>query len=195
MVQLIYLSTFIFSFLTLSSADDAAVMAKLLASFSTAPSGWSNSTDYCKWKNVTCKGSSVTEIRLISQSLSGTLPSDLGTLTLLESLSLQQNSLYGPKSSFSNLTSLRQLYLDNNKFSSIPTGFFQGLTSLQILILSENLNLTPWTIPTELTQASSLATFYASNANIIGSVRDILAHQYRPKPNSTLCASQVSYLY
>ena len=26
-------------------------------------------------------------------------------------------------------------------------------------------------------------------------VRDILAHQYRPKPNSTLCASQVSYLY
>ena len=28
-----------------------------------------------------------------------------------------------------------------------------------------------------------------------GGVRDILAHQYRPKPNSTLCASQVSYLY
>ena len=26
-------------------------------------------------------------------------------------------------------------------------------------------------------------------------VRDILAHQHRPKPNFTLCASQVSYLY
>ena len=28
-----------------------------------------------------------------------------------------------------------------------------------------------------------------------GGVRDILAHQDRPKPNSTLCANQVSYLY
>jgi len=26
-------------------------------------------------------------------------------------------------------------------------------------------------------------------------VKDILAHQHRPKPNSTLRASQVSYLY
>ena len=31
--------------------------------------------------------------------------------------------------------------------------------------------------------------------NLRGGVRDILAHQYRPKPNSTLCTSQVSYLY
>ncbi|KAK9996607.1 hypothetical protein SO802_021293 [Lithocarpus litseifolius] len=172
MVWLIYFSTFIFSFLTLSSADDATVMAKLLASFSTAPSGWSNSTDYCKWTNVTCDGSLVTEIQLVSQSLSGILPSDLGTLTRLTTLSLQGNSFSGPIPSFANLTSLQQLYLDNNKFSSIPSGFFQGLTSLRTLTLSVNLNLAPWIIPTELTQATSLVTFYASSANIIGSLPD-----------------------
>ena len=124
MVQLIYLSTFIFSFLTLSSANDAAVMAKLLASFSTAPSGWTNSTDYCNWTYVVCDRGRVTDIELISQSLSGTLPSDLGTLTQLETLSLQENSFSGPMPSFANHTSLRYLYLDNNNFSSIPSGFF-----------------------------------------------------------------------
>ena len=172
MVQLIYLSTFIFSFQPLSSADDAAVMAKLLASFSTAPSGWSNSTDYCNWTYVVCDRGRVTDIELISQSLSGTLPSDLGTLTQLETLSLQENSFSGPMPSFANHTSLRYLYLDNNNFSSIPSGFFQGLTNLQVLYLSENHNIAPWTIPTELTQATSLLRFYASDTNIFGSLPD-----------------------
>nr|XP_023923589.1 receptor-like kinase TMK4 [Quercus suber] len=149
-------------------------MAKLLASFVPAPSGWSATTDYCKWKNVNCDGSNrVTSINLTSQSLTGILPSELGTLTQLTTLSLQGNSLSGPLPSLANLTSLQKLYLDNNNFTTIPSGFFQGLTSLQILTLSQNLDLAPWTISTELTQATSLVTFYASNANIIGSLPDI----------------------
>nr|POE59516.1 receptor-like kinase tmk4 [Quercus suber] len=139
---------------------------------STAPSGWSNSTDYCNWTNVVCDRGRVTEIELIAQSLSGTLPSDLGTLTRLEILSLQENSFSGPMPSFANHTSLRYLYLDNNNFSSIPSGFFQGLTNLQVLYLSENHNIAPWTIPTELTQATSLLRFYASDTNIFGSLPD-----------------------
>ena len=35
----------------------------------------------------------------------------------------------------------------------------------------------------------------ASILSLRGGLRDILAHQYRLKPNSTLCASQISYLY
>ncbi|KAB1213545.1 putative receptor protein kinase TMK1 [Morella rubra] len=175
---LLCLSSFILSLLiTLSSfaaADDAAVMSKLLAALSPAPSGWTASTDCCKWKNVNCDGSGrVTFINLASQSLSGILPSDLGSLSQLTSLSLQQNSFSGPLPSLANLSSLQQLFLDNNNFSSIPAGFFQGLTSLQTLSLSQNLNLAPWTIPTELTQATSLVKLYASNANVIGSLPDI----------------------
>ena len=95
MVWLIYLFTFIFSFITLSYADDAAVMGKLLASFDTTPSGWSATTDCCKSKNVNCDGSNrVTSINLASQSPTGTLPSNLSTLTQLTTLSPRQLSLW-----------------------------------------------------------------------------------------------------
>ncbi|KAF3456656.1 hypothetical protein FNV43_RR01310 [Rhamnella rubrinervis] len=159
---------------TTTIADDASVMSKFLAAISPTPSGWSSTKDYCQWKNVNCDSSKrVTSISLASQSLSGTLPSDLGTLTQLTTLSLQKNSFSGPIPLLANLTFLQDLYLDNNNFSSVPSGFFQGLTSLQTLSLSENSNLQPWSIPTDITQSSSLVSLTAGNANIIGSLPDI----------------------
>ena len=45
-------------------------------------------------------------------------------------------------------------------------------------------------------QSYQISRFHQSSIlSLRGSVRDILAHQHKPKPNSTLCASQVSYLY
>ena len=165
------------TFMTLSSftsADDAAVMSKLLAALSPTPWGWSNTTNCCNWKNVKCDSTSrVTSINLASQNLSGTLPSDLATLTHLTSLSLHSNSLSGPIPSLANLSSLQQLYLANNAFTSIPNGVFQGLTSLQNLTLSQNYYLSPWTIPTELTHSTSLVTLYANDAKIFGYLPDI----------------------
>uniref|UniRef100_A0A2N9HQ04 Protein kinase domain-containing protein n=1 Tax=Fagus sylvatica TaxID=28930 RepID=A0A2N9HQ04_FAGSY len=170
---LLYLSILI-TLSSFTSADDAAVMSKLLSTLSPTPSGWSNTTHYCNWTHVTCDSTlRVTSIELITQSLFGTLPSNLGTLTHLTILFLQGNSLTGPIPSLANLTSLQQLYLDNNNFTSIPPGFFQGLTSLQILFLSQNSHLAPWTIPTELTQSTRLKNLCASNANIFGSLPDI----------------------
>ena len=43
---------------------------------------------------------------------------------------------------------------------------------MQDLSLSANLNIPPWTIPTELTQATGLLRFYASETNIFGSLPD-----------------------
>ncbi|KAG2726391.1 hypothetical protein I3760_01G110200 [Carya illinoinensis] len=174
------LTAIMFSVLiTLSSfatADDAAVMSKLLAALTPAPSGWSATTSCCDWKNVGCDSSNrVTSINLASKSISGTLPSDLGSLTQLTSLSLQQNSFSGPLPSLANLSFLQEVYLDQNDFTSIPPNFFQGLTSLQTFSLDDNSNLPTWTIPTELTQATSLARFYASNASVYGSLPDIFA--------------------
>ncbi|KAF5465085.1 hypothetical protein F2P56_015116 [Juglans regia] len=174
------LTAFMFSVLiTLSSfatADDAAVMSKLLAALKPAPSGWSATTSCCDWKNVKCDSSNrVTSINLASKSISGTLPSDLGSLTQLTSLSLQHNSFSGPLPSLANLSFLEHVYLDQNDFTSIPPDIFQGLTSLQTFSLDDNSNLPTWTIPTELTQATSLVTFYASNASVYGSLPDIFA--------------------
>ena len=109
----------------LHHSDDIAVMSKLLAGLSLAPSRWSTSTGPCQWKDVTCDDNNrVTSISLVSKSLLRTLPSNLGSLTQLTSLFLQGNSFSGPLPSLANLSSLHILYLDNNNFSSIPDGFF-----------------------------------------------------------------------
>ncbi|XAR48820.1 Non-specific serine/threonine protein kinase [Bertholletia excelsa] len=156
----------------LSAADDAGVMSKLASGLTSKPSDWTGS-DYCSWTGINCDAKRVTSISLASKSLSGTLPSDLNQLSQLKTLSLQQNSLSGALPSLSNLSSLEKVFLDGNNFESLPSGFFSGLTNLQIFSISNNNNLAPWTIPTDLTQSSSLNSFYASNASIIGSIPDI----------------------
>ncbi|XP_022958897.1 receptor-like kinase TMK4 [Cucurbita moschata] len=160
-------------FAAAAAADDAAVIQKLAAAVSPTPTGWSTNTPFCNWKEIRCDSSNrVTSINLASKSLSGVLPSDLNSLSQLTSLSLQRNSFTGPIPSFANLSFLQSLYLDNNNFSSVSPGAFQGLTSLQNLSLNQNVDLAPWSIPTELAQASSLVNFYAGNAKIVGSLPD-----------------------
>ncbi|KAJ6296413.1 hypothetical protein OIU78_024295 [Salix suchowensis] len=117
----------------------------------------------------------VISINLASEGLSGTLPSELSTLSQLQSLSLQGNKLSGPLPSFANIASLKELYIGSNNFTSIPIDFFKGLTSLQTLSMNENINLDSWAISTDLTESSSLTTFEASQANIIGTIPDMFA--------------------
>ncbi|XP_010023612.2 receptor-like kinase TMK4 [Eucalyptus grandis] len=156
-----------------ATADDSAVMAEILAALK--PSGWSSSQTYCKWTGVSCDSSSrVTVIKLSSASLSGALPSDLSSLSQLQSLSLQSNSLSGAVPSFAGLASLQSIYLDTNNFTSITSGAFQGLTSLQTLSLSDNLDLPSWQIPAELNASTSLTVLYADNTNITGTIPDFL---------------------
>ncbi|KAL0358484.1 UNVERIFIED_CONTAM: Receptor-like kinase TMK4 [Sesamum angustifolium] len=163
------------SLLVLSAADDSAVMLKLLSSLSPAPSGWSSSTRFCNWTNVNCDSTStyVTSINLNSASVSGSLPPELNQLSQLKSLAVQKNTLSGTLPSFENMTSLEQIYLDNNGFTSVPSNFLLGLTNLQTFSISENMNLSPWQIPSYLTDSTNLVTFYASNASIVGYIPDI----------------------
>ncbi|KAK4778237.1 hypothetical protein SAY87_018424 [Trapa incisa] len=162
---------------TTTAADDSATMSKLLQGFSPAPQGWSSSTSYCKWSGVSCDSSShVTTINLASMSLSGTLPSDLSSLSYLKSLSLSTNSLSGPIPSFANLASIEEISLDHNNFTDLPSGTFRGLTSLQALSINYNPNLKPWTITeVDLVGSPSLVSLYASNSNIIGSLPDFFS--------------------
>ncbi|KAB2623273.1 receptor protein kinase TMK1 [Pyrus ussuriensis x Pyrus communis] len=157
-----------------TAADDSDVMSKLAAGLSPAPKGWSTSTAYCSWDGVNCDTSKrVTSINLASKGLSGSLPSNLNSLSQLTTLSLQSNSLSGAFPSLANLSSLQEVYLDTNNFTSIPAGCFTGLSSLQILSMSQNINLDSWVFPSELTEASSLVTFAASNVNLYGSLPDV----------------------
>ncbi|KAL3634310.1 Receptor-like kinase tmk4 [Castilleja foliolosa] len=166
------------SLLILSGADDSAVMLTLLSSLSPAPSGWAASSPFCNWTQVNCDSTStfVTSINLNSASLSGSLPPELNQLSQLKSLAVQKNSLSGTLPSFQNMSSLEQIYLDQNDFTSIPNDFILGLPNLVSFSISENTNLGPWQIPLYLTESANLVDFYASNASITGIIPDIFGY-------------------
>nr|XP_043637966.1 receptor-like kinase TMK4 [Erigeron canadensis] len=156
------------------TADDAAVMSKLSSAISPVPPTWKQNGDgYCDWKGISCDNTKrVTSINIPGGSLTGTLPSDLNTLSQLKTLAIQRNKLNGQLPSLANLTLLEEVYLDSNNFTSISSNFFLGLSSLQKFSISDNVNLSPWSIPNELTESTNLQTFEASNANITGSIPD-----------------------
>ncbi|XP_043710475.1 receptor-like kinase TMK4 [Telopea speciosissima] len=170
---IIYFFFFFFFLFSPIVADDGAVMKKLATSLYSTPSDW-KSNDFCSWTGIRCdKSKRVTSISLASKSLSGTLPSNLNELSQLQTLSLQNNQISGALPTLANLTNLEEVYLDNNNFTSIPQTFFTGLTSLQNMSLSQNGNLEPWNIPTDLADSSSLVLFYASKVNAVGSLPDV----------------------
>ncbi|XP_042066515.1 receptor-like kinase TMK4 [Salvia splendens] len=163
------------SLLSLTASDDSAAMSKLLSSLSPAPHGWSSSAQFCTWNNVNCDSTNsfVTNINLDSASISGTLPPEINQLSKLQSFAVQKNSLSGALPSFENMTSLQQILLDDNQFSSISDNFLAGLTNLQVFSISENKALASWQIPAYLSDSSNLVKFYASNASISGVIPDI----------------------
>ncbi|KAM0986279.1 hypothetical protein ACFX13_013728 [Malus domestica] len=149
---------------TSTATDDFDVMSKLAEGLSPAPKGWSKSISYCNWDGVECDSSNrITSINLASKALFGSLSSNLNFLSQLTTLSLQSNSLSGAFPSLANLSLLQEIYLDTNNFTSIPAGCFKGLSSLQILSRSQNINLDSWVLPSELTKASSLVTLAVGN--------------------------------
>ncbi|KAH1236729.1 Receptor-like kinase TMK4 [Glycine max] len=168
------LSLFLLLTIPLVTADDAAVMSNFLKSLTPPPSGWSETTPFCQWKGIQCDSSShVTSISLASQSLTGTLPSDLNSLSQLRTLSLQDNSLTGTLPSLSNLSFLQTVYLNRNNFSSVSPTAFASLTSLQTLSLGSNPALQPWSFPTDLTSSSNLIDLDLATVSLTGPLPDI----------------------
>ncbi|XP_058759492.1 receptor-like kinase TMK4 [Vicia villosa] len=157
-------------------ADDGVFMSKLAKSLSPTPSGWTTASSFCSWNGVKCDDSNrVTSINVASKSLTGTIPSDLNSLSELTTVSFQSNSLAGALPSLANLSNLQSVFLSSNNFTSIPDGCFQGLTSLQKLSMTGNTNLKPWTFPAELTQSLNLVELDLGQTNLIGSLPDIFA--------------------
>ncbi|KFK39671.1 hypothetical protein AALP_AA3G274200 [Arabis alpina] len=162
----------LFTVFSTSLADDGPAMLALAKSFLPPPSDWST-TDHCKWSGIRCTSGRVTSISLADKSLSGGLSPEISTLSELKSISIQRNKLSGTIPSLAKLSSLQEIYVDDNLFTGVATGAFAGLTSLQILSLSDNLNLTAWSFPSELVDSTSLTKIYLDNTNVSGTLPDI----------------------
>ncbi|KAJ6384358.1 hypothetical protein OIU78_027632 [Salix suchowensis] len=170
-------SLFLLLLFSTATADDGATILKLANSLTPLPSGWStkSSTTFCSWQGIRCDSSKsrVTSISLSKLSVSGTLPPEISTLSELQSLSVQGNQLSGDLPSLANLTKLQHIFLDFNNFTSIPPSFFQGLTGLQTFSVGNNVNLSPWQLPTDLAQCTSLTTLTANDCQLYGSIPDV----------------------
>lgn len=152
--------------ITNAEYKESDYMSDLIKSLTPTPSTWSNTTHYCKWKGIFCKSNRVVSINLPSSSLSGTLPSHLYPLTNLTHIDLHNNSLNGPLANFSGLSALETIYLGHNNFDIIPNGCFQAVPSLQILNLSNNLNLQQWSFTKNLIDSYFLRVLDLEATNI-----------------------------
>jgi Leucine-rich repeat (LRR) protein len=98
------------------------------------------------------------ELKLIRKGLTA-LPPEVGQLTLLEALTLEDNQLTALPPEIGKLTKLRTLWLNNNQLTALPPEIGQ-LTELETLSLDSN-QLTA--LPPEIGKLTKLRTLWLDN--------------------------------
>eukprot|EP00253_Pinus_taeda_P024054 PITA_24054 len=121
------------------------------------------------WNGIHCdKGSSairISEINLSGRNLRGSIPEDIGHLTALVTVSLDNNHLIGSLPNFSRLTMLERLHLQNNRLNGSLPDWLSKLKNLKELFI-ENNNFSG-VIPAELLYKPSLKFRYSGNNDLI----------------------------
>ncbi|KAG4164623.1 hypothetical protein ERO13_A13G028100v2 [Gossypium hirsutum] len=149
------------------SSPDSSVMGKLKTSLKLPSSlDWSD-PDPCQWTNVRCENQRITRIQIPSKNVGGTLPPDLKDLSQLKVFEVMNNQISGPIPSLAGLSLLEEANFHDNNFSSFPSDFFTGLTSLTAIYLDNN-PFGPWQVPESIKEATSLKAFSANKANLNG---------------------------
>ncbi|XP_037422005.1 receptor protein kinase-like protein ZAR1 [Triticum dicoccoides] len=140
-----------------------------------ALSAWSaNDTDPCRWPGVACVNTSSTEARVAGlavagKNLSGRLPPELGSLSLLRRLNLHGNRLSGAvPPALSNATSLRSVFLYDNNLTGAFPAFLCDLPRLQNLDLSKNALAGP--LPPALGRCRQLQRLLLANNGFSGRI-------------------------
>jgi Leucine-rich repeat (LRR) protein len=143
----------------------------------TAMDDWINSCDESSSslaKRLPCVSQDETRLNLSSNSLTGTIPSEVGLLTKLTSLDLSENSLKGTiPSQIALMSNLAELYLYNNNLTGTIPSQLALMSNLSGLSLRDN-SLTG-TIPSEIALMSNLSGLYLNNNSLTGMIPSQIA--------------------
>ena len=161
---------------TVTRAEAATDRAALVALYNaTSGDNWANNDNWLsdkplgEWHGVTTDSDGrVRRLDLSGNQLSGEVPSELGSLSNLETLFFGFNELAGPiPGELGNLSNLKSLNLSSNRLTGPIPGELGSLSNLESLDLSSN-ELTG--IPGELGSLSNLETLYLSFNELAGPI-------------------------
>ncbi|WP_088894788.1 DUF4347 domain-containing protein [Leptolyngbya ohadii] len=181
--------------LELLNTDDYAALKALYQS--TNGANWTDNTGWrdwdfnsttspdlsvvSQWKGVELWGDRVASLYLHLNNLSGTIPSELGNLSILYSLDLSANQLSGTiPSSLGSLSSLASLNLGENQLSGAIPVELGNLSKLGFLVLGTN-NLSG-TIPSQLGNLNNLGSLYLDSNALSGNIPDSILNRLNPFP-------------
>ena len=130
---------------------------------------WSASRAMTEWTGITMSGSRVTELRLSGLGLTGTIPTELGSLSGLTTIYMASNSLSGSiPASIGNLTNLRHLNLARNELRRPLPSQLGNLSNLETLVLTSNFFLE--TLPTSFGNLTNLRALDLSGTKLLGRI-------------------------
>ncbi|PIA63727.1 hypothetical protein AQUCO_00201221v1 [Aquilegia coerulea] len=161
--------------------DDLKVMLAMKENLKLPTGLWSDQDVCNQWKGIECDRANgkVTRIQLKDETVTGTLPSNLNSLSALQHLEFRGSTLSGDLPSLSGLSSLAEILLSDNNFTTIPLDFFAGLTSLATVAL-DNIPLQSGPIPPSLIGCIQLVNFSANSANFNGSIPEFFSGENFP---------------
>ena len=164
-----------------SDCETLLVAGETLAGSASAMLDWSASRPIAEWEGVTVAGTPrrVTGLNLRGRGLTGTIAPELGRLTHLERLHLDDNNLTGPIPDLGGLASLKTLWLKGNELSgTIPSGL-GTLSDLVQLNLHHN-DLTG-SIPVELGDLTNLEGLWLHANDLSGTIPAELGNLHKLK--------------
>ena len=154
------------------AADKAALVA--LYNATNGPlwgnkQNWLSDKPLYEWHGVTVHNGRVTGLILISNRLTGSIPSELANLANLERLSFAGNRLTGPiPSELGNLANVEWLILSSNQLTGSIPPELSNLANVKRLTLSNNRLTGP--IPSELGGLANLQEFKLHTNELTGSI-------------------------